>query len=461
MGSSVPALAEETVTFAVDSADGGIQQSTTDVIAPAATQQAATPSEALTQALQPMPQQPTSTPNVSKTTSSKNKTKTQKFTEIHIIRKPTALKGLRNTSQSRHNMLLEWKSSKRAAVYQVYRKSKGHDYQLLGTTKKVNFTDKKLHWGISYYYKVVPVNRQKKKGTAGVIHCQTGTFVKPGNAKYTYVQMIKDMRKMAALYRDYCSLSSIGKSVEGRQLYDFAIGNPKAKKSILVVCTLHAREYICSAVIMQQAEYYLQHYNGTVSGVTPAKVLSNVQIHYLMMSNPDGVTISQTEKSQWKANGRGVDLNRNFPASVFKVGGKKGAEGYSGPYALSEPESRAIAAFTKKLIQSQKLLGNINYHAMGQIIFGDCSEKSLATDTELMYNIAKRLTGYRSSTGYQASTPASGGQYREYVMYQLGVPSITIEMGRSTAPCPFWEYSSAYRQNRDVVFSIANALKDK
>jgi g-D-glutamyl-meso-diaminopimelate peptidase len=212
---------------------------------------------------------------------------------------------------------------------------------------------------------------------------------------------------------------------------------------------------------MQQAEYYLQNYNGKVSGATPAKVLSNVQIHYIMMSNPDGVTVSQTRNARWKSNGRGVDLNRNFPASVFKVGGKKGAEGYSGPCALSEPESRAIANFTKKLIKKQKLLGNINYHAMGQIIFGDCSRKSLATDTRLMYNIARRLTGYRSSAGYQGATTPSGGQYREYVMYQLGVPSITIEMGRSTAPCPFWEYSSAYRQNRDVVFSIANALKGK
>jgi hypothetical protein len=385
----------------------------------------------------------------------------QEFTEIENIDPPTALKGLHSTSQSQRKMLLEWKSSKRAAVYQVYRKAKGHGYKLLGTTKKIRFTDKNVHWGTSYYYKVVPVNSQKKKGRAGITRCQTGTLVRVGSAKYTYVQMAKDMKEMTSLYSDYCTLSSIGKSVAGRQIYDFAIGNPNAKKSILVVCTLHAREYICSAVIMQQAEYYLQHYDETVSGAKPASVLSNVQIHYVMMANPDGVTVSQTKKSQWKANGRGVDLNRNFPASVFKVGGKKGAEGYSGPYALSEPESRAIANLTKKLIQKQNLLGVINYHAMGQIIFGNCSKKSLATDTGIMYRTAKRLTGYRSSAGYQASTSPSGGQYREYVMYQLGVPSITIEMGRSTAPCPFWEYSSAYGQNRDVVFAIATALKEK
>lgn len=49
-----------------------------------------------------------------------------------------------------------------------------------------------------------------------------------------------------------------------------------------------------------------------------------------------------------RQNARGVDLNRNFPYR-FKRAGKPGDTYYSGASALSEPESRALAAFIRKL----------------------------------------------------------------------------------------------------------------
>jgi predicted deacylase len=264
------------------------------------------------------------------------------------------------------------------------------------------------------------------------------------------------MTALAKLYSDYCTLTSIGTSVNGRQIYDLAVGDPNAEKSMLVVCTLHAREYICSAIAMEQIEYYLQHYNGRINGSKASDVFAKVQVHYIVMANPDGVMISQTKNSRWKANANGVDLNRNFPSTPFYVRGTKGAEGYSGKKALSEPESKAIATLTKKLIKNQNLLGVINYHAMGQIVFGNCTDKSLKKDTTTMYRLARKLTGYSSASSYSSAT---FGNYREYVMYQLGVPSITIEIGSTTAPCSFWEYASAYSKNKNVVFAITRALK--
>lgn len=402
------------------------------------------------------PQQTEETPSPSPTETAPEQTQSP---QEEIIPAPSALKGLHSTCQSRRKVLLEWKSSKRAVEYQVYRKTAGGSYQLLGTTSKTRFTDKTIHWGTSYRYKVVPVNEQGQTGKAGTLSCKTGTVVQVKSSKYTYTQMEKDMKGLAALYSDYCTVTSIGKSAKGRQIYDLAVGSPNAKKSLLVVCTLHAREYICSAVAMQQAQYYLQNYNGTIRGTKVSSIFSKIQVHYVMMSNPDGVTIAQTRNSRWKSNANGVDLNRNFPAAHFKVGGTKGREGYSGRYALSEPESKAIAKLTKKLIKKQNLVGNVNYHAMGQIVFGSCSSRKIAKGTKTMYQIARTLTGYSSAAGYQSGTSSSGGQYREYVMYQLGVPSITIEMGRTTAPCTFGDYSNAFQKNKDVVFSIARALR--
>lgn len=270
--------------------------------------------------------------------------------------------------------------------------------------------------------------------------------------------MKKDMQELEQKYSNYCEMTKIGTSVQGRAIYDFAIGNPDAEESLLVVSTLHAREYICSAVLMKELEYYLENYNGTIGGVKPANTLNKIQIHYIVMANPDGVTVSQTRHSTWKSNGRGVDLNRNFPAKHFVSGGKKGAQGYSGKKALSEPESYAVATLTQQLIKKQNLQGVVNYHAMGRIIYGDCTKGSLKKDTYKMYDIAKKITGY-SKAPDSGSGKSWGGQYREYVMDLLNKPSITIEIGSSVAPCPHWQYEIEFQKNRYVVVRIANALK--
>ena len=230
-----------------------------------------------------------------------------------------------------------------------------------------------------------------------------------------------------------------------------------ADSSVLVVGTLHAREYICVAVLMQEIEYYLSNYNCMIGGMKPADVLENTQIHYVVMANPDGVEISQKSYARWKSNARGVDLNRNFPIKKFVSGGTKGAEGYSGKKALSEPESRAVAALTVKLKTKQKLHGVINYHAMGRIIYGSCSSKKIAKDTKTMYQIAKRETNYIAAPE-SSKTKSPGGQYREYVMYLLGIPSITIEVGKTWAPCSYYEYKTEFLKNKNVVLKITKAI---
>lgn len=251
-------------------------------------------------------------------------------------------------------------------------------------------------------------------------------------------------------------MEKIGKTVKGRSIYDFTIGNPKAKKSLLVVSTLHGREYICSAVMMKEIQYYLRNYHKSIGGMVPADVLKNMQIHYIVMANPDGVTISQTKSSRWKSNGRGVDLNRNFPAKKFKVGGKKGSEGYSGSKALSEPESKAVAKLTPKL-KKQGVCGGVNYHAMGNIIYGACSSKQLSKDTNTMYQIARTQTGY-SCAPRSSGKETPGGSYRDYVMYTLHIPSITLEIGKNGAPCAYVQYEREFQKNKLVVLKNAQAL---
>ena len=370
--------------------------------------------------------------------------------------KPSAVEGLHTTKQGKTKVYLEWEKSSDATSYVIYRKTAGGEYKKLAKRSKPSYTDKNVSSGKTYTF--VAKNEQKEADEAAKVTFSNTKAVQIRSQKYTYSQMKKDMQELEQKYSNYCEMTKIGTSLQGRAIYDFAIGNPDAEESLLVVSTLHAREYICSAVLMKELEYYLENYNGTIGGVKPANTLNKIQIHYIVMANPDGVTVSQTRHSTWKSNGRGVDLNRNFPAKHFVSGGKKGAQGYSGKKALSEPESYAVATLTQQLIKKQNLQGVVNYHAMGRIIYGDCTKGSLKKDTYKMYDIAKKITGY-SKAPDSGSGRSWGGQYREYVMDLLNKPSITIEIGSSVAPCPHWQYEIEFQKNRYVVVRIANALK--
>lgn len=400
----------------------------------------------------------TATPDSEQDTSDIDLPAPSKDTEISTeLPTPKPVKKIKTTKKSSSSVLLEWNESNNATKYEVYRKTDGENYQLLKVTKKNSYVDKKIHQNTKYVYKILAVNAHEKKSQPARVKFNNIAAVQIKSQKYTYAQMKKDLSELKSMYNNYCEMTKIGTSVKGRGIYDFAIGNPDAKKSLLVVSTLHAREYICSAEMMLELEYYLENYNRSIGGVTPSKALDNIQIHYIVMANPDGVTISQTKNSTWKSNGRGVDLNYNFPTKKFVVGGKRGSQRYTGSKALSEPESLAISKLTKKLIAKQNLQGVINYHAMGRIIFGDCKLNSIKKDTRNMYRIAKKYTGYADAAGYHSKS--WGGQYREYVMYELKIPSITIEIGTTSAPCSFWQYETEFRKNKQVVLQIAKYFR--
>lgn len=243
---------------------------------------------------------------------------------------PSKITGLRTTSQTQTKVKIEWNACENAAAYTIYRKQGSGAYHELATAEKPSYTDKKIKEGKNYHYKIVAYNTLNQEGEAATIAFSNAAIVKIASQKYTYAQMKQQMKMLKNKYSDYCEMTEIGSSVKGHSLYDFTIGSKEADSSVLVVGTMHAREYICATVLMQEIEYYLSNYNCMIGGMKPADVLGNKQIHYVVMANPDGVEISQKSYARWKSNARGVDLNRNFPTKKFVSGGTKGQKAIRG-----------------------------------------------------------------------------------------------------------------------------------
>ena len=243
-------------------------------------------------------------------------------------------------------------------------------------------------------------------------------IVSGGKKNYSYKELKTDLKQLQKKYRDHCQVNVIGKTADKRNLYEVVIGNPNAKKHLLVIGNLHAREHMTVQLCMKQIEYYLNNYNKKINGKKVSATLNKVAIHYVPSCNPDGTAISQKgfnairnkslrnglrrmggSSSKWKANARGVDLNRNWNVA-FKKAGKK--------------------------------VRNI---------------------TTRMYKLAKSLTRYHLMP--TESISVARGCSREYFLYKRNIPCITIEVGVGAAPLSGREFNSIWNKNKNVVIREA------
>ena len=112
-----------------------------------------------------------------------------------------------------------------------------------------------------------------------------------------------------------------GKSLDGRPIRLRQYGDPRLRGRVLVIACIHGDE--CAARGIEPLV------NGCPEPRANVFVVANL--------DPDGSAATT------RLNGRGVDLNRNFPSDWRPIGQRGSAE-YSGPRPFSEPETRSPPA---------------------------------------------------------------------------------------------------------------------
>jgi murein peptide amidase A len=117
----------------------------------------------------------------------------------------------------------------------------------------------------------------------------------------------------------------IGRSLEGRPIRLREYGSDRTGGRVLVFGCIHGTE--CAASRIPHFAYCSP----------PAGA-----VFYVPNLNPDGLALGT------RLNGRGVDLNRNFPSGWQPVGQPWDLE-YSGPHPFSEPETRLAAQLIRSL----------------------------------------------------------------------------------------------------------------
>lgn len=297
---------------------------------------------------------------------------------------------------------------------------------------------------------------------------------------YSYDEMVSDIELLSNKYSRFISASVLGKSYDNRLIYDIAIGNPKASKQVIIVGTTHAREYMNSQLIMKQIEMYCYYYyNGMYEGKYFSELFDECCIHFVPMLNPDGVTISQygpqkiknatlrnnlytmykkygggTSKStyfkRWKANGRGVDLNRNYYVKGGKGEFGKGHacdQGYYGACAYSEKETKCLVNLFNKV----KPKATISYHSTGSQIYWKYGQSgSHLEKSRILFESVRSLTGYQP-----IGSVSKGPGFSDWVNSVKGIPAMTVETGKGLCPLYSSEFNSIWNKNQMVPLSMA------
>jgi murein peptide amidase A len=117
----------------------------------------------------------------------------------------------------------------------------------------------------------------------------------------------------------------IGHSAGGLPIRAYEVGNPASPEKVLVVGCIHGDEPAGIPVVWKLARMH-----------------PSFDLWLVPMANLDGCTRDVHQ------NAHGVDLNRNYPSNWARLG-HPGTYAYSGPHAQSEPETKALIAFIRRI----------------------------------------------------------------------------------------------------------------
>ncbi len=291
------------------------------------------------------------------------------------------------------------------------------------------------------------------------------------NIPFTHTVLTFCIEGLKARY-PFIQTKIIGKSINGKNISSLAIGIGTNK--VMYNASHHANEWITSPLLIKFLEQYAKSYatNTNLAGYKTKELYNTSTIYLVPMVNPDGVDLVTGEikpgsqsytyakgintpdinfPSGWKANIRGVDLNLNYPAGWENAKKIKYAEGYTkpgprdyvGPYPLSEPESQAMANFTKE--NTFKL--TISYHTQGEVIYW----KYLNYQPSHSYEIAQK---FAMASGYAVEeTPIYSGYagYKDWFIQTYNRPGYTIEVGLGQSPLPLSQFNKIYDDNLAIL----------
>lgn len=275
----------------------------------------------------------------------------------------------------------------------------------------------------------------------------------------------------------FLKVYTIGRSVNGVPLYLLRLGCGPRK--IHINGSHHGNEWITTFILMRTIEILCKAFkNGeSLYGMAIRTLLQKVTYDFVPMVNPDGASLAiEGDKykhftaqhlawnegsenfKRWKANARGVDLNRNYDAGfkAYKAIAEVHAPSYAayqGPYPESEPESKALA----DLVRTRAYDIVLAYHTQGKEIYWTYDNQYVATAQEYA-KIFEEVSGYALE---EPDPLAAVGGFKDWFIKVFQKPGFTIECGSGENPIETGQSEEIIRATLPIVFAAAKDIKKR
>ncbi|MBZ0171588.1 MAG: succinylglutamate desuccinylase/aspartoacylase family protein, partial [Phycisphaerales bacterium] len=203
---------------------------------------------------------------------------------------------------------------------------------------------------------------------------------------------------------------ALGESVLGAPLEHRSLG--RGRLGVLLIGLIHGSE----------PEGYAR-FDTLWAGLNTPEIRRLATVHAVPTMNPDG------HAGQSRYNARGVDLNRNWPASNFSPSVRRGST------PLSEPETRAVHGLIEKI--GPDLI--IVFHSSHNGPFVDPDGPALAVAAAFADAASAIDPRWRLVPDY--ANPA--GSLGTYAGLDRGIPTLTVEFDRNGDPAEVMEAARA------------------
>ncbi|MGD7051770.1 M14 family metallopeptidase [Sutcliffiella horikoshii] len=284
---------------------------------------------------------------------------------------------------------------------------------------------------------------------------------------YDYQTLNKDIERLKEVY-PFIQCTSIGQSVMGKPLHHIRLG--KGKKKIHWNGSFHANEWITSAVIMNLINDYLRCLTNytPLRGIPCIPLYEQAELSIVPMVNPDGVDLvlhgppsespfkelveninqDRLDYIGWKANIRGIDLNKHFPANweVEKIRKEEkvpSPRDYPGDLPLTEPEALAMASLADK----ENFNKVIAVHTQGEEFYWGY-EGLEPMESETIAEEFERVSTYKSVRYVD-----SHAGFKDWFIQEYKKPGFTLELGRGINPLPLSQYDTIYQKTLGIFLA--------
>lgn len=242
-------------------------------------------------------------------------------------------------------------------------------------------------------------------------------FPSQDQAYHNYAELTDELHQMAQANSNIMQLTSLAKTIEGRDIWAVRITNDfskaDTKPASIFMGGHHAREHLSIEVPFLFIKYLLDQYRAGNNRIV--NLINSRDIHIIPMVNPDGAEydISDNSYKMWRKNrghnkdgSYGVDLNRNY-GYQWGTGGSSSntnSETYMGPQPFSEIETQTIKNY---IDQHTNITTLLTFHTYSELILYPWGHKydsiSDSRDFSVYKTMAQKMAEWNGYTPEQSS----------------------------------------------------------